>query len=42
MRAVLLSPFSPETNVEALVGRAAEAVETLVREGLDAAQQRFN
>src|SRR5439155_5519384 len=38
----VLSPFAPETNVEALVGRAADAVETLVREGLDAAQQRFN
>jgi PTH1 family peptidyl-tRNA hydrolase len=38
----VLAPFSPETNVEALVGRAADAVETLVREGLGAAQQRFN
>jgi len=38
----VLAPFDPETDVEALVARAADAVETLVREGLDAAQQRFN
>jgi peptidyl-tRNA hydrolase, PTH1 family len=38
----VLSPFDPEVDVGALVGRAAEAVETLVREGLEEAQQRFN
>jgi PTH1 family peptidyl-tRNA hydrolase len=38
----VLSPFDPATDVQALVARAADAVETLVREGLDAAQQRFN
>ena len=38
----VLAPFDPETDVEALVARAADAVETLVREGLEAAQQRFN
>ena len=38
----VLAPFTPETDVDALVGRAADAVETLVHEGLDAAQQLFN
>jgi PTH1 family peptidyl-tRNA hydrolase len=38
----VLSPFDPATDVQALVARAADAVETLVRDGLDAAQQRFN
>jgi peptidyl-tRNA hydrolase, PTH1 family len=38
----VLSPFEPEVDVEALVGEAADAVETLAREGLDAAQRRFN
>ena len=38
----VLSPFPPEVDVEAIVGRAADAVETIVREGLEEAQQRFN
>ena len=38
----VLSPFTPELDVDALVGRAADAVETLVREGLEEAQRRFN
>src|SRR5204863_2793392 len=38
----VLSPFEAETDVEALVARAADAVESLVREGLDATQPRFN
>jgi PTH1 family peptidyl-tRNA hydrolase len=38
----VLSPFAPEDDGEALVGRAADAVETLVLEGLDVAQRRFN
>jgi peptidyl-tRNA hydrolase, PTH1 family len=38
----VLSPFAPEEDAEALVARAADAVETLVRDGLEAAQQRFN
>jgi peptidyl-tRNA hydrolase, PTH1 family len=38
----VLGPFAPETDVEALVGRSADAVETIAREGLGAAQQRFN
>jgi peptidyl-tRNA hydrolase, PTH1 family len=38
----VLAPFAPETDVDALVGRSADAVESIVREGLVAAQQRFN
>jgi peptidyl-tRNA hydrolase, PTH1 family len=38
----VLSPFAPDADVGALVGRAADAVETLVRDGLEEAQQRFN
>jgi PTH1 family peptidyl-tRNA hydrolase len=38
----VLSDFEPEIDVEALVARAADAVETIAREGLEPAQQRFN
>lgn len=38
----VLSPFEPHEDRDLLVGRAAEAVETLVREGLEEAQRRFN
>ena len=38
----VLSPFSPETDVDGLVARSADAVEALLSEGLEAAQQRFN
>jgi peptidyl-tRNA hydrolase, PTH1 family len=38
----VLSPFEPELDVEGLVGRAADAVETIAVEGLEPAQQRFN
>jgi peptidyl-tRNA hydrolase, PTH1 family len=38
----VLSPFAPDVDVGALVARAADAVETLVREGLEETQQRFN
>jgi peptidyl-tRNA hydrolase, PTH1 family len=38
----VLSVFDPEEDVEALVGRAADAVETIAREGLEQAQARFN
>jgi peptidyl-tRNA hydrolase, PTH1 family len=38
----VLSAFAPEDDVEALVSRAADAVESLVAEGLEAAQARFN
>jgi PTH1 family peptidyl-tRNA hydrolase len=38
----VLAPFQPEDDVERLVARSADAVETIVRDGLEAAQQRFN
>jgi PTH1 family peptidyl-tRNA hydrolase len=38
----VLSPFEPETDVEALVSRSADAVESILRDGLDAAQREFN
>ena len=38
----VLSPFGPEVDVDALVGRSADAVETVLAEGLDAAQARYN
>jgi PTH1 family peptidyl-tRNA hydrolase len=38
----VLSPFAPEVDVGGLVSRAADAVEALVAEGLEEAQQRFN
>ena len=38
----VLSSFEPEVDVVALVSRAADAAETIVREGLEPAQQRFN
>jgi peptidyl-tRNA hydrolase, PTH1 family len=38
----VLSPFAPEDDAEALVSRAADAVETIVSEGVEPAQQRFN
>ena len=38
----VLSPFPPDVDVEGLVGRAADAVETLLQGGLEETQQRFN
>ena len=38
----LLSDFEPHDEAETLVGRAADAIETLDAEGLEAAQRRFN
>jgi PTH1 family peptidyl-tRNA hydrolase len=38
----VLSPFAPEEDVEALVAHAADAVETIAAEGIDAAQAKFN
>src|SRR5919201_5978170 len=38
----VLSRFEPEEDVEALVARSADAVETIVNEGLETAQARFN
>jgi PTH1 family peptidyl-tRNA hydrolase len=38
----VLSPFPPEADVDGVVARAAEGVEAIALEGLEAAQQRFN
>ena len=38
----VLSPFAPEDDVDAIVGRAADAVECLLAEGLEETQRRFN
>ena len=38
----VLSPFAPEDDADTLIDRAAGAVETLARDGLDEAQRRFN
>jgi PTH1 family peptidyl-tRNA hydrolase len=38
----VLSPFAPDLDVKSLVARAADAVELVATEGLEAAQQRFN
>ena len=38
----VLSPFVPEDDVEAIVARAADAVESLAADGLEETQRRFN
>jgi PTH1 family peptidyl-tRNA hydrolase len=38
----VLSNFAPPDDAESVVARAAEAVETVVRDGVDAAQKRYN
>jgi peptidyl-tRNA hydrolase, PTH1 family len=38
----VLSKFDPETDVDGLIARAADAVETIASEGLEEAQRRFN
>ena len=38
----VLSGFTPEDDAEAIVGRATDAVELLVAEGLEQTQRRFN
>jgi PTH1 family peptidyl-tRNA hydrolase len=38
----VLSDFASEDDPEAIVARAADAVEMIAREGIEAAQQRFN
>ena len=38
----VLSKFDLETDVDALVARAADAVETIAADGLEEAQRRFN
>ncbi|MGH3029939.1 MAG: aminoacyl-tRNA hydrolase, partial [Gaiellaceae bacterium] len=38
----VLSPFDEHIDVGALVAQAADAIETLAREGLEETQNRFN
>ena len=38
----VLSDFEPEDDTDVLVGRAADAVETVARDGLEEAQRRYN
>jgi len=38
----VLSPFEPEEEVDELVSRSADAVETLARDGLERTQSRYN
>lgn len=38
----VLSPFPPETDVEELVRRAADAIEAIAVDGVEAAQRSFN
>jgi len=38
----VLSGFAPEDDLEALVAKSADAVETIATEGLEAAQTHFN
>jgi PTH1 family peptidyl-tRNA hydrolase len=38
----VLAPFDPVVDVDALVARSADAVESIARDGLEATQRRFN
>ena len=38
----VLDDFEPEVDVEELIGRSADAVETIARDGLEEAQRRYN
>ena len=38
----VLSAFEPEVDVDALVGRSADAVTSIVTDGLEAAQRTYN
>ena len=38
----VLSPFEPEEDVDELLARSADAVETLARDGLEQTQARYN
>jgi hypothetical protein len=38
----VLSPFAPEEDIDALIARSADAVETLARDGLEQTQSRYN
>ena len=40
--AFVLSSFAPEDDAEAVVARAADAIETLVADGLEETQRHFN
>jgi PTH1 family peptidyl-tRNA hydrolase len=38
----VLGGFEPEVDLDALIGRSADAVETMARDGLEEAQRRYN
>jgi peptidyl-tRNA hydrolase, PTH1 family len=38
----VLTPFEAETDVDELIGRSADAVETMAADGLEEAQRRYN
>jgi PTH1 family peptidyl-tRNA hydrolase len=38
----VLDEFEPEVDADALIGRAADAVETIARDGLEEGQRRYN
>jgi peptidyl-tRNA hydrolase, PTH1 family len=38
----VLGGFEPEVDLDELIGRSADAVETMAREGLEEAQRRYN
>ena len=38
----VLRGFEPEVDLEVLIGRSADAVETMARDGLEEAQRRYN
>jgi peptidyl-tRNA hydrolase, PTH1 family len=38
----VLGTFEPDIDVDALIGRSADAVETMARDGLEEAQRRYN
>jgi peptidyl-tRNA hydrolase, PTH1 family len=38
----VLSAFEPEVDVDSLIARAADAVDAMARDGLEAAQSRYN
>jgi PTH1 family peptidyl-tRNA hydrolase len=38
----VLGDFEPEIDVDELIGRSADAVETIARDGLEEAQRRYN
>jgi peptidyl-tRNA hydrolase, PTH1 family len=38
----VLTPFEPETDVDELISRSADAIETMAADGLEEAQRRYN